>query len=167
MPEHFIRAVFSVNSPHMLFFTIRNAVTVCFFLLTHLLHIFFLSPAATAAATTESKGMTSLPTPSAHQLTSDTQMEQLPSERRAKEVSRMPPDGHEFPSNRMSNGIEKQLKRFVRINFSLSRRILCLLFYFASPQFCGFKNVYERHGRNKLTMRQLLLISLRSSHSQQ
>jgi hypothetical protein len=66
-----------------------------------------------SATTTESKEMTSLPTPPVHQFTSDTQMEQLFPDRKATANSRMPPDGHEFPVNRMSNGVtEKHTKRF-------------------------------------------------------
>lgn len=77
--------------------------------------------------------MTSLPTtPSAqHQFASDIRMEQkqqLLPDRNATEISRMPPDGREFPAKRLSlNGVgeKQQAKRFgdlfllfyVRINF--------------------------------------------------
>jgi hypothetical protein len=135
--ENFIRAAQSCFQcrfdSHVVFHEKHSVTLSSSYLLT--LCTFFSSPPAAAAATTESKGMTSLPTPSAHQFTSDTQMEQLLSERRAKEVSRMPPDGHEFPSNRMLNGIEKQPKRFVRIK-SFVFYVYCFI---SGPQFCGFK----------------------------
>lgn len=93
---------------------------------TYLFRLFictFLAPATTA----ESKEMTSLPTPPVHQFASDTQMEQL-LDRKATETSRMPPDGHEFPVNRMANGVaEKHAKRFAKIYFycfMLRRRVL-------------------------------------------
>lgn len=82
-------------------------------------------------AAPESSEMTSLPTPSAHQFTSDTQMEQIQlfSEKKTAEISRMPPDGHEFPANKISNGFaEKPARRFVNKfipPFSVRFIVLC------------------------------------------
>ena len=65
--------------------------------------------------------MTSLPTPSVHQFTSDTQMEQIPlllNDQKTTENSRMPPDGHEFPAHKISNGFAESqgtTRRFVNL----------------------------------------------------
>lgn len=67
--------------------------------------------------------MTSLPTQSTYQFSLDTEMEQkrFSSDRTATNGSRMPPDGHEFPTNKMSSSFddkEKETKRFELVYFS-------------------------------------------------